>query len=181
MKTIEHDEFCVYIHEIPDGRKYIGMTQQNPNIRFHNGEGYSFNKPFYDEIKKVGWENIKHYIVKDGLSLQEAAQLEIELIQDYDATNPKNGFNRDNGGSGHGNPRKCKTRGAALRIGENIRKLREMRGISTTELAECAGIAQPQIAKYESGITVPNAISAVAIAKRLGTTVERLVEGGDMN
>ena len=54
-----------------------------------------------------------------------------------------------------------------------------MRGISTAELAESAGIAQPQIVKYESGMTVPNAIAAVKIAKRLGTTVEHLVEGGD--
>lgn len=68
-----------------------------------------------------------------------------------------------------------------MAIGENIRKLREMRGISMSELAECAGIAQPQIAKYESGVTVPNAISAVAIAERLGTTVEMLVKGGESN
>ena len=64
-----------------------------------------------------------------------------------------------------------------MAISENIKKLRESKGISMTELAECAGIAQPQIAKYEAGTTVPNAITAVAIAERLGTTVERLVKG----
>lgn len=66
-----------------------------------------------------------------------------------------------------------------MAIGENIKKLREMRGISMAELAECAGIAQPQVAKYEAGLTVPNAISAVAIAERLGTTVESLVKGDE--
>ena len=60
---------------------------------------------------------------------------------------------------------------------DNLKKMREMKGISTTELAEAAGIAQPQIAKYESGVTVPNVITAVAIADRLGTTVEQLVKG----
>lgn len=68
-----------------------------------------------------------------------------------------------------------------MAIGENIKKIREMRGISMTELAESAGITQPQIAKYESGMTVPNAITAVSIAKRLGTTVEQLVKGDDEN
>lgn len=66
-----------------------------------------------------------------------------------------------------------------MAFGDNLKKLREMRGISMAELAECAGIAQPQIAKYESGQTMPNAVAAVAIAERLGTTVEDLVRGKD--
>ena len=65
-----------------------------------------------------------------------------------------------------------------MAISENMKKLRESKGISMAELAECASIAAPQIAKYEAGINVPNAITAVAIAERLGTTVEQLVKGG---
>ena len=64
-----------------------------------------------------------------------------------------------------------------MAISDEIRKRREAQGLSQNELAEAAGIAQPQIAKYESGMFVPNAITAVAIAERLGTTVERLVKG----
>ena len=64
-----------------------------------------------------------------------------------------------------------------MAIGENIKRLRKMRGISMTELAQSANIAAPQIAKYEAGTTVPNAITAVTIAERLGTTVEYLVKG----
>lgn len=62
-----------------------------------------------------------------------------------------------------------------MAFGENLKKVREMQGVTTAELAESAGIAQPQIAKYESGMNVPNAITAVRIAERLGTTVEKLV------
>lgn len=51
--------------------------------------------------------------------------------------------------------------------------------MSQAELAESANLAQPQIAKYETGVAVPNAISAVAIAEQLGTTVELLVNGKD--
>lgn len=50
-----------------------------------------------------------------------------------------------------------------------------MRGITTMELAECASVAQPQISKYEAGQTLPNVVTAVKLAKRLGTTVEQLV------
>ena len=64
-----------------------------------------------------------------------------------------------------------------MAISENIRRLREKKGMSQAELAESANLAQPQIAKYESGVAVPNAISAVAIAEQLGTTVELLVNG----
>lgn len=60
---------------------------------------------------------------------------------------------------------------------DNLKKMRETKGISTAELAEAAGISQPQIVKYESGVTVPNVITAVAIAERLGTTAEKLVKG----
>ena len=69
--------------------------------------------------------------------------------------------------------------GERMAFPDNLKRLREMRGISTAELAESAGIAQPQIVKYESGMTVPNIIAGVKIANRLGTTVEQLVNGGD--
>ena len=88
---IDANKFCVYIHELPDGRKYIGMTSRKPEHRFHkDGSGYRNNIEFYSEIQKIGWENIKHIIVISGLSLQEAAQLEIELIREYETTNPEN-------------------------------------------------------------------------------------------
>lgn len=64
-----------------------------------------------------------------------------------------------------------------MAISDNMKKLRESKGLSMAELAESANIAAPQIAKYEAGITVPNAVIAVMIADRLGTTVERLVKG----
>ena len=64
-----------------------------------------------------------------------------------------------------------------MAIGENIKRLREKKGITMQMLAECADVATPQIAKYEACITCPNAVTAVAIAETLGTTVEELVKG----
>ncbi len=58
---------------------------------------------------------------------------------------------------------------------ENLKRLREMEGITTAELAEVACVSQPMIVKYESGQKLPNVITGVLIAQRLGTTVEALV------
>lgn len=64
-----------------------------------------------------------------------------------------------------------------MAISDNLKRLREKKGMSQAELAESVNIAQPQIAKYEAGTAIPNAVSAVAIAEKLGTTVEKLVIG----
>lgn len=64
-----------------------------------------------------------------------------------------------------------------MSFSENLKKARESKGITMADLAECANIAPQQIAKYESGISFPNIVIGVAIAKRLGTTAENLVEG----
>lgn len=64
-----------------------------------------------------------------------------------------------------------------MAFGENLKRMRESKGVSAEELAEYAGIKQPQISKYESCMNVPNVIVGVAIAERLGTTVEKLVKG----
>lgn len=66
-----------------------------------------------------------------------------------------------------------------MSFGEKMRKLREMKGVSTAELGEIARVTQQMITKYESGQSVPNVVAAVRIAKRLGTTVEALVQEED--
>lgn len=58
----------------------------------------------------------------------------------------------------------------------NVKKYREKQGYSQEELAKYIGIAQAQIAKYETGVTVPNIVIGVKLAQRLGTTCEKLVE-----
>lgn len=63
-----------------------------------------------------------------------------------------------------------------MSFSKNLREKREERGLTQGELAKAVGIAQPQIAKYESGIQVPNAITVVEIAKVLKTTAEELVQ-----
>lgn len=36
----EEKKWCVYIHTVPSGKKYVGLTSKNPEDRWRNGRGY---------------------------------------------------------------------------------------------------------------------------------------------
>lgn len=90
--------YCVYKHTSPSGKVYIGITGQSPEKRWSNGSGYHAH-PFRRAIEKYGWENIRHEILCEGLTLEEANQKEIELIAEYDSTNREKGYNITLGGN----------------------------------------------------------------------------------
>jgi len=96
--------YCVYKHESPSGKVYIGITCRRPEKRWQNGRGYlySHNDHFYHAIKKYGWNNFKHEILLTGLTKEQACKEEIRLIAMYDATNPLYGYNQDAGGNSCG-------------------------------------------------------------------------------
>lgn len=72
--------YCVYMHTVPNGKVYIGITSQEPSRRWRKGEGYKTNKAFYFAIQKYGWENINHEILYSGLSKEEACDKEKEVV-----------------------------------------------------------------------------------------------------
>lgn len=89
--------FTVYCHtNTKNGMPYIGITNQDPERRWLNGEGYSKNKKFYKDIKKYGWNKFSHEILADNLSKEQAVKLEQELIEKYDSV--RNGYNNSYGG-----------------------------------------------------------------------------------
>lgn len=95
--------YCVYIHENRINHKvYIGMTGQKPWKRWDNGRGYVKNEHFHRAIVKYGWHNFDHRILYDGLTLEQANEIERQLISEYDSTNPAKGYNIDLGGNGQG-------------------------------------------------------------------------------
>lgn len=63
-----------------------------------------------------------------------------------------------------------------MAFAENVKKLRENIGMSQSDLAVAMNLAQSTIARYETGMKIPNIITGVQLAKILGTTVEKLVE-----
>lgn len=93
-------KWCVYVHISPSGKRYIGITCRKPNERWKNGKGYIDSPYFYNAIQKYGWDNFSHIILKDNLEEQEAKQMEIDLIAEFDSTNRDKGYNISKGGDG---------------------------------------------------------------------------------
>lgn len=92
-------EFTVYMHVSPNGKRYIGITSQEPKLRWAGGSGYSDNKHFKSAIDKYGWNNFEHIIVASGLSLKAACKMESDLISKYDTMNQEKGYNHTTGGN----------------------------------------------------------------------------------
>lgn len=90
--------YKVYMHTTPNNKVYIGITKQPVERRWRNGEAYKYHTYFYRAIQKYGWDNIKHEVIFDNLTEEEAKQKEIELIEMYSSTNQKHGYNRSAGG-----------------------------------------------------------------------------------
>ena len=95
---MKNKRYIVYIHQCPNNKKYVGVTSEKTYNRFHGGSGYKYNKEFYEDIKKYGWNNIKHIIINENISQEEAYKLEQKLIKEYNTTNFKYGYNKQNGG-----------------------------------------------------------------------------------
>ena len=99
----QQKDYLVYMHRNRLNNKvYIGQTHQNPVQRWgKNGNGYSTSPHFYAAIQKYGWDNFQHIIIKTGLTAKQADQLQCLLIEQYNATDLKFGYNIRKGGQ-HG-------------------------------------------------------------------------------
>ena len=94
------EEYTVYLHISPDGKRYYGATKKDVKRRWSNGHGYKTQENFWEAIQKYGWNNIQHIIVAKGLTEDEAYWLEEELIKAWDTTNRDKGYNITEGGKG---------------------------------------------------------------------------------
>lgn len=92
------NNYTVYMHITPNHKMYIGITSRKPKYRWNNGKGYRPNKHFYNAILKYGWDNIEHIIFYENLTKEDACRKEQELINKYDTTNRKKGYNNSVGG-----------------------------------------------------------------------------------
>lgn len=61
-----------------------------------------------------------------------------------------------------------------MSVGENIKKIRDKKGISQTELAEGCGVTQALISQIESNIRVVSFPLATAIARYLKISLDDL-------
>ena len=63
-------------------------------------------------------------------------------------------------------------------VGRRIRDFRTSLGMPLAELSGLIGVSQPQLYRYESGLTRVAASRLIAIAAALGVSVEALASGG---
>lgn len=84
--------WTVYVHTCPNGKRYVGITSKNPKVRWNRGNGYH-KQFFYKAIKKYGWDNIKHEIVAVVETIEEAAEMENKLIEQYKSAQREFGYN----------------------------------------------------------------------------------------
>lgn len=71
--------FWVYTVTCPDGMVYVGMSmRENTSMRW-NKQNYE-SCSLYPYIELWGWKNLKKEVIKEGLTKEEAFDLEEELI-----------------------------------------------------------------------------------------------------
>lgn len=135
-------KYSVYIHNFPNGKKYVGLTYQLPERRWNNGNGYK-NQYVYNAIMEFGWDNVEHTVVQKDLSAHEASILEQELIEKYDTI--KNGYNR--------------TAGGELSAGTPYLYMYKDKKYTIYELADTFGIAYHALRwRFQKGWSVEDAV-----------------------
>lgn len=94
------NNYTVYQHTFPNGKKYIGMTcQKNLNRRWDAGRGYKTQVLMARAIEKYGWDNVRHEVLATGLTKEDAEKMEIEQIRINRTADPEFGYNIENGGN----------------------------------------------------------------------------------
>ena len=133
-KTRDEELYCVYCHRNKiNGKRYIGQTKQVPETRWRQGKRY-FKSPHFDKaIKKYGWDNFDHFVIQDNLTKEEADELEILNIAFYNTTDPKYGYNINEGGQSSPISESTKKKISKSLMGhpvseETRQKMRENRG-----------------------------------------------------
>ena len=100
-------DYSVYKHTSPSEKVYIGITRQNPKIRWRNGEGYlhknklgNYGQPAMANAlaKYPNWDEWQHEILFTGLTKEEAEKEEIKLIEEYKSYDENFGYNIEFGG-----------------------------------------------------------------------------------
>lgn len=98
----EYKNWKVYIHiNKINQKKYVGITGQTLQARWRtNGIGYK-GQIFYKAIKKYGWNNFDHIVLKDTYTQKEACNIEKMLISFFNSSSKKYGYNMSDGGEGN--------------------------------------------------------------------------------
>lgn len=92
-------DYVVYVHQNKiNGKRYIGITNNTSKRWYGQGKKYEECPHFAAAIKKYGWDNFTHELLKIGLTLDEANKLEQFYIAKYKTCDKCFGYNIMPGG-----------------------------------------------------------------------------------
>ncbi|ARM69057.1 hypothetical protein vBSauCG_140 [Staphylococcus phage vB_Sau_CG] len=101
------NKYVVYkITNTFNGKMYIGMSNNlktrwsGKGRQYKPSKGSTTARPFYNAIQKYGWDSFKKEILFEGLSKEEAWELEILKIEEFQTTDKDKGYNIAPGGNG---------------------------------------------------------------------------------
>lgn len=96
------DNYKIYCHIFPNGKRYVGQTKQEVQRRFGpNGSNYANGGSYvWNAIQKYGWDNIEHIILLEGLTAEEANHWEQKYIKEFRSNEREFGYNLTVGGEG---------------------------------------------------------------------------------
>lgn len=101
------ENYIVYMHKNKINNKvYIGMTKDVINrwksngIKYKPKKGKENSRPFWNAIKKYGFESFEHIILEENLSKEEACEKEKYYIQKFKSREREKGYNIAEGGNG---------------------------------------------------------------------------------
>lgn len=128
------NKWFLYVHTSPSGKKYVGVTSQNPPekrwgrygqrylIKNQKGE---YNHPFMAHalLKYPNWDEWKHEILLMNETEEYVKRAEKCLIKSYKSNNPQFGYNLTLGGdgtSGYHISEEHKEKLRTMRLGKNL-------------------------------------------------------------
>lgn len=86
-------DYKVYKHTFPNGKVYIGITKQKLCDRWWRGKAYRHNQYMLNAVEKYGWDNVKHEVLFENLTEDQALLKETELIKLYRCNKKMYGYN----------------------------------------------------------------------------------------
>ena len=84
------------ITSLDTNKSYVGVTSNEVEKRWGNGNGYYKQKQFCSDIIKYGWDRFKKEILSETNDLQESRRLKVYYIKEFNCIYP-NGYNVFNG------------------------------------------------------------------------------------
>jgi group I intron endonuclease len=96
----KHKSYIVYCHTNKiNGKRYVGITSRGLIKRAGScGSLYKSSPVFFAAINKHGWDNFQHTVLYKDLTIEQAAELERDIIVKWDLINPDKGYNAHLGG-----------------------------------------------------------------------------------